>query len=107
MLKFFSVELACTTNADTDAAIAAGNGAANKFQTTSLTGKYLNGDKEMTYSPVYAATTLSSFFDATAYIGAVALPAGGDLAWTRGWTCDSTTVSFGSGVSCKSLPVYN
>ncbi|BBC71958.1 conserved hypothetical protein [Altererythrobacter sp. B11] len=107
ILKFFSLELACVANAATNTAVANGNGSANVFTTTTLATKYLNGDKEMNFTPIYNATTLSSFFDATAYIGAVARPAGSDLAWTRGWTCDSTTVSFGSGVSCKSLPVYN
>jgi len=103
---FYSVELDCATNAFTDTAVA--NGSDNTFGTNTLTGKYLNGDNEMNYTPIYdSATALSSFFDAVAYIGAVPKPAGTDLEWTKGWTCDSTTVSFGSGVSCKSLPVYN
>ncbi|KPL68618.1 hypothetical protein SZ64_11205 [Erythrobacter sp. SG61-1L] len=105
LVKFYSVELDCAANSATNTAVA--NGSGNSFAVNTLTGKYLNGDKEMTFTPIYDATAgFSSFFTAAAYVGAVARPAGADLAWTKGWTCDSTTVSFGSGVSCKSLPVY-
>jgi hypothetical protein len=47
-------------------------------------------------------TTVDPLFDATSYIGAV--PIGGD-AWYAGWTCNSTTASFGSSSSgCTTLP---
>lgn len=107
LIKLFSNELDCTTNAATTTAITNGNGTANQFLTNTLQGKYLNGDNEMNFSPIYSSMMPASFFEALSYIGAVPRPSGSDLAWTRGWTCDSTTVSFGSGVSCKSLPVYN
>lgn len=107
LIKLFSNELDCTTNATTTTAIANGNGTANQFLTNTLQGKYLNGNNETGFSPIYDPTALSAFFEVVSYIGAVARPAGTDLAWTRGWTCDSTTVSFGSGTSCKTLPVYN
>ncbi|MCH5376112.1 MAG: hypothetical protein JJ992_19245, partial [Planctomycetes bacterium] len=101
-----SVLLDCPTNGDTDEAIA--NGSNNTQATNTLTGKYLNGTTEQNYTPIFDATALSSFFDAgVSYIGAVPTPAGADVPWTRGWTCDSTTVSFGSGLSCQSLPVFN
>lgn len=105
-VRFYSLLLDCTTNTATAAAIAAGNGAANAFTTNTLSGKYLNGTKETTFTPIYTGFT-PGFFAVTSYIGGVPVPAGTDLAWTRGWTCDSPTVSFNSGVSCKSLPVYN
>jgi hypothetical protein len=107
LIRLFSIELDCVTNAATTAAIAAGNGTANQFQTNSIEGKYLNGANETNFSPIYDASTFGAFFMVTNYVGAVARPTGSETAWTRGWTCDSTVVSFNSGVSCKSLPVYN
>lgn len=107
ILKFYSNELACTTNSATAQAIAAGNADANKFQAHTLTGKYLNGDSEMNYTPVFDPTALSTFFDVVNYVGAVARPAAGSNAWTQGWTCDSATVSFNSGMSCRGLPVFS
>ncbi|WP_137680127.1 hypothetical protein [Aurantiacibacter suaedae] len=102
----YSVLLDCTSNSDTDEAIAAGSG--NTKGTNTLTGKYINGASEQNYTPVYDVSSLSSFFDTgLTYIGAVPTPAAGAAPWTRGWTCDSTTVSFGSGLSCQALPVYN
>jgi hypothetical protein len=105
IIKLYSTELDCTSNGTTTTAIS--NGGNDTFATNTLTGKYLNGNNEMSYSPIFDAPTLNAFFEMVSYIGAVPEPAAGSLAWTRGWTCDSTTVSFGSGVSCKSLPVYN
>ncbi|MXO70072.1 hypothetical protein [Alteraurantiacibacter buctensis] len=105
-IRFYSLLLDCTTNAATAAAIAAGNTTANVFTTNTLSGKYLNGTKETNFNPVYTGFT-PGFFAATTYIGGVPVPSGTDLAWTRGWTCDSPTVSFNSGISCKGLPVYN
>ncbi|MEN7537821.1 hypothetical protein [Aurantiacibacter flavus] len=102
----YSVLLDCATNSDTDEAIAAGSG--NTEGTNTLSDKYINGATEQTYTPVYDVSSLSSFFDTgLTYIGAVPTPAAGVTPWTRGWTCDSTTVSFGSGLSCQALPVYN
>ncbi|AKH43942.1 hypothetical protein FHS61_002651 [Altererythrobacter atlanticus] len=71
--------------------------------TNTLTGNYLNGASETGFTPIFDVTALSSFFETVNFIGAV--PNGAD--WTQGWTCDSATVSFGSGNSCQSLPVYS
>lgn len=71
--------------------------------TNTLTGNYLNGADEMGFTPIFDPTTLSGFFEATDFAGAVP----NDDDWTQGWTCDSATVSFGSGNSCQALPVYN
>lgn len=53
-------------------------------------------------APSFNASTLSSFFINTSYIGAVN-PAGDT--WYQGWTCNSSTANFGSTSSlCTSLP---
>src|SRR3546814_4413048 len=77
--KFFSVSLKCGasafrgSNGVTDAAVQAifeagtNNSAA---YTPSLTGTFINGAIETGLEP-FDAKTLSSFFDATAYVGAV------------------------------------
>jgi hypothetical protein len=70
---------------------------------SALTGLFVNTAAEDDYTPIFDATTLSSFFEANDFVGAA--PANGD--WWQGWTCDSQTVSFNSGTSCTSLPVYN
>ena len=102
----YSVLLDCPTSGDTDAANAAGSG--NTEGTNSLSNKFINGATEQGYTPIYDVAGLSSFFDTgLTYIGAVPTPSAGALPWTRGWTCDSTTVSFESGLSCQALPVYN
>jgi hypothetical protein len=103
-VAFYSLELDCTDGTFTQTAIGNGNGASNKFQTNTLVDNYLDGDNEMNFTPIYDAKQLSTQFSTVTYVGAV--PSGG-TPWTRGWTCDSTTVSFGSGLSCKSLPVFN
>jgi hypothetical protein len=100
----YSVELDCNVDTRTQTAIDAGSG--NKVQTNTLSGKYLNGDNEQDFTPVYNTLAPSTFFDASTVIGSVPRPAGSEVPWTRGWTCDSAIVSFGSGASCKSLPVY-
>ena len=105
-LTLDSVLLDCTTNAITDAGVA--NGSGSQFLVNTLTGKYVDGDNEMLFTPIFAVNpALSAFFGNESYIGAVPRPVGNDLSWTHGWTCDSTTISFGSGLSCKSLPVYS
>jgi len=95
----YSVLLDCPTGGDTDAAVAAGSDSV--FTTNTLSSKYINGSAESGFSPVYNATALSTFFSAPTFIGAVS-----GTNWATGWTCDSDTVSFGSGKSCYSLPVY-
>ena len=105
-IQLFSTELDCTANSATNTAVA--NGSGNIFQTNTLTGKYLSGDNEMNYSPLFNAGSLSSFFVGPfTYVGSVPRPSGSEVPWARGWTCDSATVSFGSGSSCRSLPIFN
>lgn len=71
--------------------------------TNTLTMTFINGANENAV-PVFNPTTLSSFFTVPTNIGAV-YP--GNTTWVTGWTCNSATVTFDSGVSsCLSLPVY-
>ncbi|MPT47026.1 MAG: hypothetical protein E2598_01230 [Sphingobium sp.] len=67
---------------------------------TSLTGLFINGDKEIAV-PAFDASTLGNFMTRTNYIGAVR--DGNDL-WYRGWTCNSATANFGGGASCLTVP---
>jgi len=53
-------------------------------------------------APTFDVTGLSSFFEAADYIGA--LESDGDDRF-EGWTCDSSTLDFGSGSACTSLPI--
>ena len=81
-----------------------GGSTANSFSyTPTLTNLFVNGANE---SAVVAAnaTTLSTFFDATDFVGAVR-PAD---TWYQGWTCNSATADFGTGNTglCTSLPIY-
>lgn len=86
------------------AALITGAGLNNNASfTNSLTAGYLNGNNENTFSPLFDVTTLSSFFDASTFIGAVNASAN----WTTGWTCDSAAVTFGNNTgSCLRLPVF-
>jgi hypothetical protein len=71
---------------------------------SSLTGGFINGTNE-TGVTATDPTTVDAAFDATTYIGAV--PNGGD-AWYAGWTCNSSTASFGStSSSCTTLPALD
>ncbi len=78
-------------------------GAGNSFQSTSLTTLFVNSATEDAYTPVFDATGLSTFFAASTFVGA----ASSSDTWYAGWTCDSPTVSFGTGQSCLALPVFN
>jgi hypothetical protein len=81
------------------------NGGSNNdanFSST-LTGLFINGANENAVA-AFDPTSLSSFFDAVTYIGAVKDSSDN---WYQGWTCDSATVTFGSNTgACTSLPVY-
>ncbi len=92
-----------TNAAGTLAFITGGTGNNTTF-TNSLTANYLNGANETNFTPIFNVTTLSSFFTATTYIGAVA-PTDN---WTAGWTCNMSLLNFGTGNSgsCLTLPVY-
>ena len=63
---------------------------------------YINGANEnalVAFNP----TALSSFFDNAGFVGAAQA---GDTRF-QGWTCDSSTIAFGSNTgACSSLPVY-
>ncbi len=79
-------------SADTDSAF-----------TISLMSSFINGSSESAWT-AYDPTALSSYFDATDYIGAVA---DSSDTWYEGWTCDSATLSFGNNTGdCTALPVY-
>lgn len=69
--------------------------------TSTLTGVFINGANE-TAVTAFDASTVSSFFDATTYIGAVR---NASDTWYAGWTCNSATANFGStSTDCSSLP---
>src|SRR3546814_18610146 len=66
--------------------------------TNSLTG-FINGATEAAV-PAFNAATLGSFFATTDYIGAVK---NASDTWYQGWTCDSSTLDFGSGAPCTAI----
>ncbi|MBO9379385.1 hypothetical protein GG804_21665, partial [Sphingomonas histidinilytica] len=69
--------------------------------TASLTGTYINGANEAAVTP-FDAKTLGSFFVTTSYIGAVR---DATDTWYAGWTCNSSTASFGStSGACTAIP---
>ena len=73
--------------------------------TSTLTGLYINGANE-TGVAAFNPTTLSAFFDATTYIGAVQ---DATATWFTQWTCNSSYASFGAGNTgnCTSVPVFS
>jgi hypothetical protein len=73
--------------------------------TITLTSGYLNGANETGFTPIFDNTSLSSFFEATTFIGAVD-PADD---WTAGWTCNMDLLTFvpGNTGSCTTLPVFS
>lgn len=73
----------------------------NAGLTSTLTG-YVNGANENAIAG-FDLTTLSSFFTATTYIGAVK---DSTDTWYAGWTCNSGAANFGStSGSCLLLPI--
>jgi hypothetical protein len=73
----------------------------NAAFTSSLTGTFINGANERAVTP-FNASTLSSFMVATTYIGAVR---DSTDTWYAGWTCNSSTASFGTtSGSCTAIP---
>jgi hypothetical protein len=86
-------------------ATAFGTGTNNNLDafTPSLTSVFINGANE-TARTAFNASTLSTFFTATTYVGAVK---DATDTWYAGWTCNSAAVSFGTGNSglCTSLPI--
>ena len=110
--KFFSVSLTCGDRpfrgggspavTDTEVQTIFTAGTNNRFDyAPSLTGLFVNGATE-TSIPAFDAKTLNSFFDTTAYVGAVR---DASDTWYQGWTCNSATANFGaSSGSCTGLP---
>jgi hypothetical protein len=90
------------TAAQTQAIFGAGANNNSVTLTPSLTGTFINGATEVAIA-AFNASTQDSFFDVTTYIGAVRDAAD---TWYQGWTCNSGTVSFGTGNSglCSSIP---
>ena len=72
----------------------------NSNFTSTLTNVFVNGPNEAAVTP-FNASTLSSFFVNTSYIGAVR---DAQDTWYRGWSCDSATANFGSNALCTGLP---
>ncbi len=69
--------------------------------TSTLTSVFINGTNETARTP-FNASTVSSFFANTAYIGAVR---DASDTWYAGWTCNSSTASFGaSSGNCTAIP---
>jgi len=90
------------TAADVQGIFAAGANN-NASYTPTLTNLFVNGANESAV-PAFNASTLTSFFDATTYIGAVRDAAD---TWYAGWTCNSAAANFGANTGqCNSLPVY-
>ena len=78
-----------------------GSNGNNAGLTSTLTG-YVNGANE-TGVAAFDVTTLSSFFTATTYIGAVK---DSTDTWYAGWTCNSGAANFGAtSTSCTALPI--
>lgn len=77
-------------------------GTGNTFGTVTLTNLFQNTATIDGYTPIFDATSLSMFFSAPTYVGAVS----STDTWFQGWTCDSQTVNFGSGESCLDIPVF-
>ena len=111
---FKSVVMECGGDVFVQTDLTAGDGAvADLFNadsnnssnfTPTLTSLFINGSNESGVT-AFDASTLSSFFDATDYIGAVE---DASDTWYEGWTCDSSTVTFGNNIgSCTTLPVYD
>jgi hypothetical protein len=76
----------------------------NAAFTASLTGGFINGANE-TAVVATDPKSLDAAFDTTTYVGAVKDAAD---TWYAGWTCNSSTASFGaSSGSCTSLPSLN
>lgn len=79
----------------------AGSNVSTTF-TNTLTSLFVNGANESGFTAT-DPKTIASYFDTTAYIGAVRNASDN---WFAGWTCNSGAGNFGSGNSgsCASLP---
>lgn len=88
------------TAAQTQAIFGAGSNGNSDTYTPTLASLFINGATEAA-ATAFDASTVNSFFDKTTYVGAVR---DANDTWYKGWTCDSSVASFGSGSSCTSLP---
>ena len=114
---FIGSPLSGQTLTDDQVAAIFGSGSNNNNATSytpTLTSLFVNGANETAVTPFNAATlngrtlagilvTPAGFFDTTSYIGAVS---GATDTWYQGWTCNSSTASFGTSVtgSCTTVP---
>ncbi len=109
---FNSVALDCATpfragsggvsEAQARAVFEAGTNNRSPF-TNTLTMTYINGANEAGVPP-FSATSLSAFFEAVDYVGAVKNSAD---TWYTGWTCNSAAAAFGANTgACTTLPVF-
>lgn len=89
------------TATDTQTQFATGTNGNNDAFTSTLTSTFVNGANESGVTGYSSIQTLSSFFDAVIYIGAVK---GSTDTWYKGWTCNNATGNFGSTFSCTGLP---
>ena len=92
-------------NAADAAALFTGDNSNNIAFAITLTNNYLNGANEDGFTPIFNNTSLSSFFEATTFIGAVS-PTDD---WTAGWTCNMRLLTFAPANtgSCTTLPVFS
>lgn len=108
---FRSVLMQCGTpafqgaNSVTEAAVASifgtGTNGNNSAYTPSLTSLFINGANE-TAATAFNSTTLGSFFQNLNFVGAVRDAAD---TWYAGWTCNSSTASFGTtSGNCTAIP---
>lgn len=98
---FNSVLLDCTVpDADVQARLDAGTNNVVGY-TSTLTNLFVNGATEDA-AVVFDPTSLSSFFEASTFVGA----ANASSTWIAGWTCNSATANLFGASSCFTLPVY-
>ncbi|WP_324740436.1 hypothetical protein U8326_11495 [Tsuneonella sp. CC-YZS046] len=89
------------TEADVQSIFNAGTNNNANFTTTLASG-FINGSNESAVTP-FNASTISSFFDNTSYIGAVR---DSSDTWYTGWTCNSAAANLGaSNKACTTSPV--
>ncbi|WP_404480278.1 hypothetical protein [Novosphingobium sp. BL-52-GroH] len=99
--KFLSTGSYATGSTTAASMFATGTNLNNDAFTSTLTSTFVNGSGESGVAGYTGIKTLSSYFDATTFIGAVK---DASDTWYKGWTCDTTTGAFGSGQACTALP---
>jgi hypothetical protein len=90
------------TAAQVAAAFGSGTNNNNDAYTPTLVSIFINGANETAVTAT-DPKTINAFFDTTTWVGAVR---NASDTWYQGWTCNTATVSFGTGATaCTSLPV--